>query len=88
MCNWSFSFTKKTESDLKEILKNKTLRDRIKMILEDIAKKPRFGIGKPERLKHKKLEAWSRRIDRKNRIEYVIDKNMIIIVSVLGHYEK
>ena len=88
MCNWRFSFTKKAESDLKEILKSGVLRDRVKVILEDIAKDPRFGIGKPERLKHKKLEAWSRRVDRKNRVEYVIDQNTVIIVSILGHYEK
>ena len=44
------------------------------------------GIGKPEPLKHRK--AWSRRIDRENRLVYNIDdqKNLWII-ACKGHYD-
>ena len=44
------------------------------------------GIGKPEPLKYRK--AWSRRIDRKNRLVYNIDSNHnLLIISCKGHYE-
>ena len=44
------------------------------------------GIGKQEPLKHRK--AWSRRIDRENRLVYNIDdqKNLWII-ACKGHYD-
>lgn len=50
---------------------------------------PREGIGQPERLKHfKDKEVWSRKIDKKNRIVYLIkdDELIILVVSMLGHY--
>lgn len=87
MQTWNFLFTRKAVSDLKQILKRGSIRERVKVILEDIAKDPRSGIGKPERLKYKKNESWSRRIDSKNRVEYIIDQNTVTIVSILGHYE-
>ena len=44
------------------------------------------GIGKPEPLKHRK--AWSRRIDKTNRLVYNIDKNGFLwIISCSGYYE-
>ena len=88
MQTWNFLFTRKAVSDLKQILKNGTIRERVKVILEDIAKDPRSGIGKPERLKYMKTESWSRRIDSKNRVEYIIDQNTVTIVSILGHYDR
>lgn len=44
------------------------------------------GIGKPGPLKYRK--AWSRRIDRENRLVYNIDSNHnLLIISCKGHYE-
>lgn len=44
------------------------------------------GIGKPEPLKYRK--AWSRRIDRENRLVYDIDvSGNLWIISCRGHYE-
>lgn len=44
------------------------------------------GIGKPEPLKHRK--AWSRRIDKENRLVYNIDENgNLWIIACKGHYE-
>ncbi len=87
MQTWNFLFTRKAVSDLKQILKSGSIRERVKVILEDIAKDPRSGIGKPERLKYSKNESCSRRIDSKNRVEYIIDQNTVTIVSILGYYE-
>ena len=44
------------------------------------------GIGKPEPLKHRK--AWSRRIDKENRLIYNIDEaGNLWIIACKGHYE-
>jgi len=49
---------------------------------------PETGTGKPEKLKHKSEEYWSRRIDNRHRMEYIIDDNRVIvfIISLWGHY--
>lgn len=44
------------------------------------------GIGKPEPLRHRK--AWSRRIDKENRLVYDIDgEGNLWIIACRGHYE-
>ena len=44
------------------------------------------GTGKPEALKRRK--AWSRRIDKENRLIYNIDEHSNLwIISCRGHYE-
>lgn len=64
----------------------KTLR-RINQLLKDILRGAFDGIGKPEPLKNKE-GCWSRRIDEKNRLVYLVgDKGDIFVVSCKGHYE-
>jgi len=64
----------------------KTLK-RINALIKDIERNGLSkGIGKPERLKYR--DAWSRRIDEKNRLVYDSDANGILwILSCKGHYE-
>jgi len=49
---------------------------------------PETGTGKPEKLKYKNENYWSRRVDDKHRMEYVIDNNKVIVfvISLWGHY--
>jgi toxin YoeB len=56
-------------------------------LLEDIRRNGALqGIGKPESLK--RHPGYSRRIDKENRLVYVIDElNNIKIISCKGHYE-
>ena len=64
----------------------KTLR-RINQLLKDIQRNYFDGIGKPEPLKHCD-GCWSRRIDDKNRLVYLIsDDKDIVIISCKGHYD-
>lgn len=64
----------------------KTLK-RINQLLKDIQRNKFEGIGKPEPLKQKD-NCWSRRIDDKNRLVYLVNSdNDIFIVSCRGHYE-
>jgi len=50
---------------------------------------PETGIGKPEKKKHNLSGYWSREIDKKNRMLYYIDKDIVTVsvVSALGHYD-
>lgn len=64
----------------------KTLK-RINLILKDIDRHPFEGIGKPEPLRAELSGLWSRRIDEKNRLVYLIRDNALHIFSCLGHYE-
>jgi toxin YoeB len=61
---------------------------RINQIFEELSKHPETGIGKPERLKFELSGLWSRQINKKDRIIYLIEENIITvtIVSAMGHY--
>ena len=64
----------------------KTLK-RINELVKDIERNGLSkGIGKPEPLRYRK--AWSRRIDKENRLIYDIDTSgNLWIISCKGHYE-
>lgn len=64
----------------------KTLK-RINLLIKDIQRNYFTGIGKPEPLKDNLAGYWSRRIDEKNRLVYIIQNGDIIISSCLGHYD-
>jgi toxin YoeB len=55
----------------------------------ELAKTPFEGEGKPEPLKHNYSKYWSRRINRKNRIIYRVDENVVtvFVISAMGHYD-
>lgn len=50
---------------------------------------PFKGIGSPEALKHELSGYWSRQINKKDRLIYRVDDNIVTvyIVSALGHYD-
>ena len=48
---------------------------------------PRSGTGKPEQLKYRKIETWSREINKQHRFVYEIEDNEVIVLSVWGHYD-
>ena len=68
---------------------NKIAIARIERIYEELEEHPLTGIGKPERMKHKKEEIWSREIDKKNRMTYEIEENIVTVtvISAMGHYD-
>lgn len=62
----------------------KTLR-RINLLLKDITRNGREGIGKPEQLRYR--DGWSRRIDEVNRLVYKLTNDgSIEILQCKGHY--
>ena len=66
--------------------KNRRLRKKINTLLEDIARHPKSGLGKPEALKGDYAGYYSRRIDEKNRLIYRFDDERVEIVQVGQHY--
>ena len=65
---------------------SKTL-ERINTLIKDIISNGvSRGIGKPEKLRY--IDAWSRRIDDKNRLTYKVNEyGYLYIISCKGHYE-
>ena len=68
---------------------DKNIVKKINNLIENTIENPRKGIGKPERLKYKNEEFYSRRINKYHRMVYKIDddNNSIIIISFYGHYD-
>lgn len=61
---------------------------RIGRIIGELAETPYSGIGSPEPLKYKMTEYWSRQIDKKNRIIYQVNEDVVtvFVISAKGHY--
>ena len=59
---------------------------RINRLLDDIARNPFEGIGKPEPLRHALARAWSRRIDAEHRLVYLVDGDDVIVLQARYHY--
>jgi len=68
---------------------NKIALAKIDRIIEELKEHPETGIGTPKKLKHEYSGYWSREIDKKNRMRYKIDENIITVtvISALGHYD-
>ncbi len=63
----------------------KTLR-KINSLLKSIQREPFTGEGKPEPLKDSPGGEWSRRINAKDRLVYMISNEGIVITQCKGHY--
>ena len=59
---------------------------RINRLLDDIARDPFVGIGKPEQLRHALAGAWSRRIDEEHRLVYLVEGDDVVILQARYHY--
>jgi toxin YoeB len=63
----------------------KTLR-RINRLVQEAARTPGSGIGKPERLSGDLSGFWSSRIDQEHRLVYTVDGDDVVIVQARYHY--
>lgn len=64
----------------------KTLK-RINLLVNDDARNPFEGIGKPEPLRGNLSGYWSRRIDDANRLVYRATDSELVIVACRFHYD-
>lgn len=83
--------TEQAESDLDAHIKagNKTLLKKIARLIGELVEHPQTGAGKPKPLKYDKAGVWSRRIDDKHRMLYIIDNEIVtvFVISLWGHYD-
>ena len=63
----------------------KTL-NKVNKLIKDIIRNGNEGIGHPEPLKGDLSGKWSRAIDDKNRLTYIIHDDRIEILACRGHY--
>lgn len=90
MGRYTIEISREALADLSKIKKSgkKTDISKLEKIFLELETHPTFGIGKPEKLKYKDLNVWSRQINKKDRLLYeIIDQEVVvIIISALGHY--
>ncbi len=86
--SWVLIWTDRAKKDL-VYLKDSNLKLAVKIVrlAQSIQDDPFAGIGKPEPLKLNLSGYWSRRIDKKNRLIYRVDKGEVLILSCKGHYD-
>ena len=65
---------------------DKQILKRINQLIQEIARDPFTGIGKPEPLKHALSSYWSRRINDEHRIVYKIENDGLLIAQLRHHY--
>lgn len=87
--SFSVNYTEKFIEDLKKHKKSgqKQLLSKVERFVTECLENPRTGTGKPEQLKHRKIETWSREINKQHRLVYEIESNDILFLSAWGHYD-
>jgi len=84
-------FTTEAMEDIDKFKKtgNKSLVKKVFSLIQELKQHPEKGTGKPEKLKHYQQNIWSRRIDRRHRLVYLIEGEKIIVtvLGAYGHYD-
>lgn len=84
------TITVRAKNDIALLKKNggKTVINKIEQLLLELMEHPRIGTGRVEQLKGDRHGQWSRRIDRKHRLIYIIDDEVVTvtIIAARGHY--
>ena len=61
---------------------------RVLRLVEEVAREPTGGIGKPERLKALPGNVWSRRITQEHRLVYSVHGERVHLLQCRFHYGK
>ncbi|TME32440.1 MAG: Txe/YoeB family addiction module toxin [Chloroflexi bacterium] len=59
---------------------------RIVQLIEHASRDPLQGIGKPEPLKHRGADYWSRRITQEHRLVYLVRSDRVVFIQARYHY--
>ncbi|ARS42813.1 Txe/YoeB family addiction module toxin [Sphingobacteriaceae bacterium GW460-11-11-14-LB5] len=82
--------TDQAKKQLAEIFKSgdKASIKKLQQIFIELSIHPASGVGKPEKLKFEFSGYWSRQINKKDRLVYRIDEEIItvFVISAKGHY--
>lgn len=89
MSSYTLRFSEQAKEDIKQHKKsgNKSVVNKIILLLEELVLHPFTGTGKPEPLKHSLAGCWARRINREHRLVYEVAEDLVFILSAKGHYE-
>ena len=68
-------------------MQDKKVLKKINKLLKEVQRTPFKGDGKPEPLKNKGADIWSRRINKKDRLVYQVLDDGVLIVQCKGHYD-
>jgi toxin YoeB len=81
-------YSKKFVKEYERLCKrDRNAADKVDELMADTLEHPTYGLGQPERLRHRKENWWSRRIDHKNRLVYYIEWNVVYFEQCRGHYK-
>lgn len=90
MGKYFVDFEDTARNDLKNHYKsgNRATIKKIEKILLELTETPFTGEGQPEELKYNYKGYWSRKINKKDRLIYRVEEEIVtvIIVSAMGHY--
>lgn len=88
---YTLQITVQAKKDIAFLKKNggKSVINKIEKLLLELIEHPKTGTGQVEQLKGERQDQWSRRIDKKNRLIYTIDDEIVTIevISARGHYD-
>ena len=88
---YRIDYSKKAKEDIMCHRKSgdKQILKKIYVLLDELKIHPTTGTGKPERMKHRLGDVWSRRITDKHRLVYEIFENVVLveILGAYGHYD-
>ena len=80
------SFTRDAWDDYVSWASERSILRRINRMIEEAARDPGTGIGKPERLSYNLSGYWSRRITDEHRLIYQLRDDELVIVQARYHY--
>ena len=87
---YTLTITVQAKKDIAYLKKNggKAVTKKIEKLLIELIEHPKTGTGQVEQLKGNRQGQWSRRIDKKNRLIYSIDDEVVTVevISAKGHY--
>ena len=87
---YKLEYKDKAKKDVLRLIKSgdKQAVKKLNTLLAELQIHPREGAGKPEQLKYKSAETWSRHINDKHRLIYEIYEQIVTVevLSAYGHY--
>lgn len=88
---YTLNITVQAKKDIAYLKKNggKAVTNKIEKLLTELMVHPKIGTGQVEQLKGNRQDQWSRRIDKKNRLVYSINDEIVTVevISAKGHYD-
>ena len=87
--NYRLDITKRAQEDIAFHKKSgeKSVLNKIAVLLNELTEHPFSGAGKTEPLKHKFSDMWSRRINREHRLVYEVLEKAVVVHDAKEYYE-